>query len=343
MNIELPQEKPDGILYATNFILKNYSIKTMRDDESIWMYQPEKGYYVRGESYIKSICANSSGLNKPSAFNALLMNIQGRTYCNRDEFLNHEGFLNLKNGVLDIKNRKLLPHDPDFKFLNRLEINYDPKAKCPTFDQYMKDVLGSTERALIQKWFAYHFQEGQPQKKALFLLGYPDTGKSTLLNILEALLGKNNICHFQLSEFDDTSSHSIPSLFGKTANIYADMGTKMIQDVGKFKVLTGNDSITTRQHYKEPFSFTNNAKLTFSCNKLPRLADSILEDDAFWNRVIVIVFENPIPSDKQIPNLSNKIINNEMSGILNWALEAYMEPISKGESKLLWLENSLTV
>ena len=45
-------------------------------------------------------------------------------------------------------------------------------------------------------------------------------------------------------------------------------------------------------------------------------------DDVFYSRCIPIPFDNPIPKEKQNPFLLKEITTKEeMSGLLNWALE----------------------
>jgi hypothetical protein len=59
-------------------------------------------------------------------------------------------------------------------------------------------------------------------------------------------------------------------LFGKLANIFADLPSKAIDDGGMFKSLTGEDYVTAERKNKDPFSFRPYARLLFSCNEIPK-------------------------------------------------------------------------
>jgi len=67
---------------------------------------------------------------------------------------------------------ELLPHSPDYYFLNRVEVDFIPGAECPLFDNMLEYALpNENDRLLLQEWFGYHFMSGQPLEKAMFLLG----------------------------------------------------------------------------------------------------------------------------------------------------------------------------
>ena len=93
-------------------------------------------------------------------------------------------------------------------------------------------------------------------------------------------------------------------------------------------MLTGGDWITAERKNRDPFPYQNYAKLTFSCNQLPRTPDETL---AFFKRFIVLVFNEPIPKEKQDPKLLEKLTTeSELSGILNWALTGLKRCLVRG-------------
>jgi len=109
------------------------------------------------------------------------------------------------------------------------------------------------------------------------------------------------------------------SLFGKLANIYADLSDDTLQRTGTFKMLTGGDVIEAEKKFKDSFTFVNYAKLLFSCNKLPEVYDNT---DAFFRRWIIIVFPKVFKGDNCDPNILEKLTTpEELSGLLNIALD----------------------
>lgn len=106
-------------------------------------------------------------------------------------------------------------------------------------------------------------------------------------------------------------------LFGKLANIFADLPTKAIEDNGFFKAATGEDYISAERKNKDPFSFRPYARFLFSCNEIPRNYGD--RSDGFYRRLIIIRFSHSVPKTKRDPNLLEKLAA-ERDGILMWAL-----------------------
>ena len=106
-------------------------------------------------------------------------------------------------------------------------------------------------------------------------------------------------------------------LFGKLANIFADLPAQNLKDTGTFKAITGEDYIMGERKHKDGFSFKPFARLLFSCNNIPKnYAD---RSDGFYRRLILIRFENTIPEDKKDNELKEKLAQ-EADGILAWSL-----------------------
>ena len=94
------------------------------------------------------------------------------------------------------------------------------------------------------------------------------------------------------------------------------------------KMLSGGDRLTVERKNRDPFPFRNYAKMTFSCNQLPRTPDETL---AFYKRFIVLVTGEPIPQEEQDPRLLEKLTTDtELSGILNWALVGLRRCLERG-------------
>jgi putative DNA primase/helicase len=135
--------------------------------------------------------------------------------------------------------------------------------------------------------------------------------------VIEALIGANDCSHVSLQDLAE-NRFARARLFGKKLNTYGDLPAIPIKDTGIFKNLTGQDTIDAENKFEQIFSFRNRAKLLYSANRLPMLK---YEDDAFYNRWIIVPFENSIYG-KEDPDLTAKLTTpTELSGILNFGLE----------------------
>lgn len=327
-------------------IIRQVYIKTIRENRSMWIYDQEKGFYrPNAETRIEEICAKTPGFNSPSVYSKLSFNIRGMTYIDIKDFESLPGFINLKNGVYDINKDVLLEHDPKYKFRYSLNIEYNKFTSCDTFENMIRNMTESQEDyKLIQRWFGYHFVRRQPEQNALFIVGPPMTSKSTLLWVLQQLIGENNCSAHSLIDLSNANKYAVADLYNKLANINADVSSMKLKDISMFKLLTGGDLVSAREIYRRPFKFRNDSKLTFAFNRLPSIDHSILSDTAFWRRVMIINVKRGYDQvDKHIRDKLEK----ELPGIFNWTINGLRDLIKEGfsyyknyeDTKEIWIQN----
>ena len=190
--------------------------------------------------------------------------------------------INLKNGLYNLQEDKLVEHTPDYFSTVQLNASYDPKAQCPRFKQYLKEVLDVYQIPLIQEMLGYFLVPITRAQKCFVIVGEGGAGKSQLLLVLnQVLLGSENVSNVSWQALNERFKTA--ELFGKLANIFADLPTKNIDDNGIFKALVGEDYLTVEKKNKNPFSFQSKARLLFSCNTIPRnLGD---KSEGFYRRL----------------------------------------------------------
>lgn len=225
--------------------------------------------------------------------------------------------INLKNGLYNVLDDSFKAHTPEYISTVQISATYDPNARCPQFVDFLHQTLGNTETPLIQEMLGYFLIPVNKAQKSFVMVGAANAGKSTLLNVVqEILLGSENVSNIPWQNLADRFNKA--ELFGKLANIFADLPTRNIDDSGMFKAITGEDYITAERKNKDPFSFRPYARLLFSCNDIPRNYGD--RSDGFYRRLIIIRFGKSIPKERRDPNLADKLAQ-ERDGILMWAIE----------------------
>ncbi len=226
--------------------------------------------------------------------------------------------INFDNGTLNLADGKIYKHDKDDFFRYVLPYNYNPKAKCPLFEKYLSEVLPEKEeRMVIAEYIGYLFTSLKLEK-VLFLYGAGLNGKSVLVDIIEALLGKENISHESLSDMcGENGSNCRANLVGKILNTCSDVSAKAFQgDV--FKRLASGEPISFKILYKDVNTSTDYAKQLFCLNELPRTSDI---SNGYFRRFLIAPFPIQIPKEKINPKLASTIISSELPGIMNWVLQ----------------------
>jgi putative DNA primase/helicase len=227
--------------------------------------------------------------------------------------------INVKNGLYNVLEDTLSPHTPEYYSTVQLNVTYDKDADCPRFKEFLKESMdGDMEQvALLQEMLGYFLIPVNAAQKCFVIVGAASAGKSVLLRVLnDILLGKRNVSNVSWQALNERFKTA--ELFGKLANIFADLPTKNIDDNGIFKALVGEDYLTVEKKNKNPFSFQCFARLLFSCNSIPRNYGD--RSEGFYRRLIIIRFNHAVPPEKRDPELIDKF-RMEADGIFLFALE----------------------
>lgn len=227
--------------------------------------------------------------------------------------------VNCRNGVLDLDSGKLAAHDPAFLSPVQIGASFDPAAKCPAIDRFLPSVLADDLVPLVHELAGYLVVPDQSLQTAVMLLGEGANGKSTLLSLITALLGAENVANVALHRLDE-DRFAAAELLGRLANVFADLDARALQASSIFKAITGGDAITGERKYHPAFSFKPYARLLYSANEPPPTPDS---SDAFFRRWLILPFEQRFDGRRADRNLIDRLTTAaELSGLLNYAIEA---------------------
>lgn len=252
-----------------------------------------------------------------------------------DDFNRNPYLVNVRNGLLDIRDMSFKEHTPSYLSTVQLNVEYNPQIDCPQFKKFLNEVLDCKLIPLVQEIVGYLLTTNTASQKAFVFWGPARTGKSTLLWVVEyLLLGKKNVSNIPWQEIGD--KFKTAELLGKLANVFSDLPSKSIDDTGIFKVVTGEDYLMAEKKNKNPFKFKPFARLVFSCNELPR--NYVDRTEGFYRRLIIVPFNRQIEKNKIDKALKYKF-QREKEGIFNWALEGLKRLY---ENNFEFSENELT-
>lgn len=305
----------------------NWIFKTVSGIRFNTIYVYDKGIFInKGKDLIETKCEEYLGeFGNMNLVNEIRSKIERQTLIDREDFeKKHNDLVCIENGVLNIKTRELFEHSPDYGFINKFPLKYNANARCPLFFDFIDEVLYSEEEVLkMQEWFGYHLLLNNIFKKGVIFKGPKNTGKTTMMQILSAFIGGKNYCTKTLKDLSTGKWH-IAQLFGKFANICDELSSKAIDDTDFIKSILGNSILGAEYKFGDSFEFVSYAKHTYACNEIPdiNVKDN---DDAYYNRWEIFHFETVFDrtNNKMKMSREKEIVDNEeeMSGILNWALD----------------------
>lgn len=223
--------------------------------------------------------------------------------------------INVANGVVDLSvdgMPKLIPHSPDHRFRHQVPIEWDATATCPAIDDFLLSAVGDPSVVeFLLEWMGYTMLPALNLKLALLLYSpQPDSGKTTMLNLITHLLGKHNTSAVPLKAIDD-DRFMRANIENKYANISGDLTAEAPITSATFKALVGGDEVSIERKGVQATKMRNTAKLMFAANVLPQTTD---QEQAYFRRWHVIPFPNSFEYD---PNFMDRITTPaELQGLL---------------------------
>lgn len=364
------KDKDDRITeLIVNFIISNRKIRTIRCDEKdeVWIYN--EGIYIpEGKTYIKELIRSIlKKAHKPSLINKVIEKIKADTFIAAEEFFTEENcdLIAVENGILNIKTKELNKFSPKYKFFNKIPVVYNPDKKCDKVIAFLNDVIKDpSDIFTLQELFGYLLYRRYEIEKAFMFTGSGRNGKSKTIELMKRFIGEKNCANIPIQSLDK-DQFAMGELFNKLANLSADISKTALDETGKFKSLIGRDLVSASRKFLTMVHFQNYAKMIFSANELPVTYDIT---PAFFMRWVIVDFPWVFVSKREyekadeVSRLTMKTANpsiiqeitspDEMSGLLNWALEGLERLLQKGdfsyglsnvEVKNMWLRKSSSI
>lgn len=300
----------------SDYIKENYNFFTSNSGDYIY---DKDIYHYRNITEIElfSILDQTTcGKALPNHYTNFIKALRGKSFRNDNFFNKNHKLINLKNGILNVETRELMPHSPKYFFNYCVPIEYDKDATCHEWMAFLDRIFPENGefKIITSQIFGYILYGGdQWLHKAFVLYGEGRNGKSTFLHILQKLLGKNNFSSVSLSSLN--KPFSVVNLVGKLANITGETPSDKI-NAEIFKEATSGGMLTGAKKFQDEFDFECNTRFIFACNEMPKFGENTI---GMQERLYFIPFKQYF--DKKERNGSIKLtLEKEMSGILNWAL-----------------------
>jgi P4 family phage/plasmid primase-like protien len=299
--------------------------------DGLWSYHG--GVYRRtGEQFIREECVIRLGKlwasrHAEETIKLMRSNRDIPTHILYDDPVRHSAkdcYINTDSGMVNVATGELTEHDPKYRSFLQVPVIYDPRVGAGEVDAFIREVLPEDAVDTFWEFVGYCLLLDCRFKKALFLLGDRDSGKSTICFLLKRFLGRNGVISTSLQDICD-SRFEFSNLLHVFANIYPDLPATDLKNYGRFKGMTSGDSDKGERKFEQSFSFSATAKHIFSANAFVPTADP--EVDAYVNRWIVIKLEHAFrdEEDDGVQKANTHLIEELstpqcMSEILNHAL-----------------------
>ncbi len=230
--------------------------------------------------------------------------------------------LNTLNGTVDLRTGQLCPHRRDDMLSQLAPVEYDPDAQAPVFMQFLHRIMADNEEMIgfLQRALGYAITGLTTEQCLFMMIGRGGNGKSTMLNVVQALLGDYAMqanAELLLVRKGEIHSTERADLYRKrlVACMEVDEGQRLSESI--VKQLTGSDPVRARKMRQDQWQFWPTHTIFLSGNHKPVIRGS---DRGIWRRVKLIPFVVDVPEEEKDPNLPDKLLR-ELPGILAWIVK----------------------
>jgi len=236
-----------------------------------------------------------------------------------EEFWNSQMLVNLVHGVYDIMKQEIVPVRNQYKLDYFINIRYKPKCTledAPTFKHYIETSVGMEQLECLLRVLGYCISSLTKGRKAFVFYGIGRTGKSTILNVLEAVIGGGLVSH---EPFHTMSGERAKAHYeGKRVNISRETSTKPNRNEESFKSLISCEYTTGSEKFEKQRDFVATLSFVFAGNSD---IDFTFMDDAILDRLVYIIFNKTIPEEEIDLDLEEKLLA-EKDVIFSLALDS---------------------
>lgn len=154
-----------------------------------------------------------------------------------------------------------------------------------------------------------------------------ENGKSQVLELFRSLLPESAASSIPIHTLGD--ERHAPKLAGVMLNASDELSGSKATSSDVFKKFVTGDPVHGREVFMRAFTFKPTALHIFATNTLPVFRGGF--DNGLKRRLLVLLFEKPIPSNEQIADIAKLIVREEADLCLDFAMAGAARLLKNGE------------
>ncbi len=234
--------------------------------------------------------------------------------------------LGCANGTLDLRDRRLRPHDPRDRMTKLTTGAYDPTADATAWTDFLAGVIpDEAVRDYLRRVVGQCVYGRVREHLFPVLIGSGSNGKGTTYGAITHALGDYatviNPDLLMVRERGGGGGPELMALLGVRLVIGSETEEGRKLDEAAMKRLTGGDELTARRLYSHPVTWQPSHQLVYVTNKLPKVKGN---DPAVWRRVRVIPFKVVVPAEERDPELPERLALHA-DAVLSWVVAGHFD------------------
>lgn len=257
---------------------------------------------------------------------AVLDHIQNKA---RNKVSKDSNYINFKNGLLNMKTRKLEPHTHEAFTLGTYNAEYHPEKADITgtaWERFLLTTVDADVIPLIQEMIGLClFPLTRKIQRCFILYGGGANGKSILLNTINEIVPSHLRSSISIDGYDQKYTNYM--IKDKQVNICTDDPTTHLDRIGNFKCIMSGEAINIEGKQRDLEQIEVNLTHISSFNRLPTASE---KSEALLRRLIIIEFKKSFGTIEQVQAgerdcVADKFLEDklkqELDVIVAWAIE----------------------
>lgn len=304
--LKIPETLPHSVtadLMAAMFPIRCVACAGLEADEKfdlLCLYQtdgPDAGTYVEGDNALYRLAIRYNRQLTKAGFNEVCRRLRG-TVPRVPRTIDPD-LVAVNNGIFNFRTKELLPFSPDYVFLAKSHVDYDPDAVNVTIhnsvdgtdwdveswieslsdDWEIVELIWQIMSAIVRPFVRW-------DKSAWFYSEEGNNGKGTLCALLRRLCGETAVATIPISDFG--KDFMLEPITRATAIIVDenDVGT-FIDKAANLKATVTGDAIRINRKGLTPISYRFFGFMVQCVNEMPRFKD---KSNSFYRRQLVVPF-----------------------------------------------------
>ena len=255
-------------------------------------------------------------------------------YLPSEKFDSNKNLFNCSNLTFNLETLTPQQFNQNDFITKSCHIEHDEFVNCPTWIKFINDIFLGREDIIdfVQRFVGYSMSTSTKEQCMFILHGDGRNGKTVFIETIRKIFGDYVTSLPSSSLIRKPIENGIPNdiagLKGARLVTTVETNENATLDESMIKKITGSDIIKARFLQKEFFEFIPTFKLIYASNHKPNIRGT---DNGIWRRIRMIPFDFIVTDQNDDKDLQQKL-DNELPGILNWAIEGYKK----------WKESGLT-
>jgi len=249
-------------------------------------------------------------------------------YVEVEKFDNEPDLINTQSGIVHLRTKKIIAHDPVYRFTWCTSVGYNPNADMTPWLNFLQDTVESLEMIdYLKKSLGYSITGHTSEESMFYIFGPPRSGKGTMCETILAIFPRPITTEVDFNSFtakreNDSQNFDLAPL--KAARIVFASESNKYQSLNpaKIKQLTGGNLVHCAFKHRDFFTYRPQYVVWLSSN---HEVNGDPDDDALWGRIKVIIFPHSKLGNED-KSLKHRIQSPEiLEGVLSWLIDGASE------------------